>query len=113
MDTPGRGLAGLREEVGELYVDAYRKGVELTGERPAELDLPDSASELSFMVAYVLDMEFREKQRLLEMTSAEDRLGTLIDYLKSANENLRQQLNQKRTVEKARGNGDLGRPRGS
>ncbi len=106
-------LEELQSEVGKLYLDAYRKGVELTGERAAELELPDSPSELSFMVAYVLDMEFDEKQRLLEMTSASDRLEALIDYLKSANENLRQQLHQKRTAEKARGNGDLGRPRGS
>ena len=106
-------LGELQSEVSKLYLDAYRKGVELTGERAAELELPDSASELSFMVAYVLDMESDEKQRLLEMTSASDRLEALIDYLRSANENLRQQLYQKRTAEKARGNGDLGRPRGS
>ncbi len=113
MDGSGPVLEEVQAEVGELYIDAYRKGVELTGERPAELELPDSASELSFMVAYVLDMKLSEKQSLLEMTSAEDRLGALIDYLKSANENLRQQLHQKRTAEKARGNGDLGRPKGS
>jgi ATP-dependent Lon protease len=113
LDESGPALEELQAEVGELYIDAYKKGVELTGERPAELELPDSASELSFMVAYVLDMEFSDKQRLLEMTSAEDRLGALIDNLKSANENLRQQLHQKRTAEKARGNGDLGRPKGS
>ncbi len=113
LDESGPALEELQAEVGELYIDAYKKGVELTGERPAELELPDTASELSFMVAYVLDMEFSDKQRLLEMTSAEDRLGALIDNLKSANENLRQQLHQKRTAEKARGNGDLGRPKGS
>ena len=113
LDESGPALEELQAEVGELYIDAYKKGVELTGERPAELELPDTASELSFMVAYVLDMEFSDKQRLLEMTSAEDRLGALIDNLRSANENLRQQLHQKRTAEKARGNGDLGRPKGS
>ena len=113
LDESGPALEELQAEVGELYIDAYKKGVELTGERPAELELPDTASELSFMVAYVLDMEFSDKQRLLEMTSAEDRLGALIGNLRSANENLRQQLHQKRTAEKARGNGDLGRPKGS
>ena len=113
LDESGPALEELQAEVGELYIDAYKKGVELTGERPAELELPDTASELSFIVAYVLDMEFSDKQRLLEMTSAEDRLGALIDNLRSANENLRQQLHQKRTAEKARGNGDLGRPKGS
>ena len=33
-------LEKLRKEVGQLYIEAYRKGVELTGERPAELELP-------------------------------------------------------------------------
>ncbi len=111
LEEAGPALKELQAEVGGLYIGAYRKGVELAGERPAELELPDSASNLSFMVAYVLDMEVSEKQRLLEMTSAEERLGALIDYLKSANENLRQQLLQRRTAEKARGNGDIGRPR--
>jgi ATP-dependent Lon protease len=113
LDEPGPVLEELQAEVGELYIDAYKQGVELTGERPAELELPDSASELSYMIAYVLDMELGDKQRLLEMISAQDRLGVLIDYLKSANENLRQQLHQKRTADKARGNGNLSRPKGS
>lgn len=103
-------LEKLRKEVRQLYIEAYRRGVELTGERPAELELPDSASDLSFMVSYVLDMDHDEKQHLLEMTSTRDRLGALITYLKHANERLNQQVHQKRSVDTARGNGDLGRP---
>jgi ATP-dependent Lon protease len=99
----------LREEAVELYVEAYRKGVKLTGARPAELAVPASASELSFLIAYVLDMDCAEKQRLLEMISLRDRLVSLIDYLKRANDNLQQQVHQKQIEEKARGNGRLGR----
>ncbi len=105
-------LSSLRNALGGLYQEAYRKGLALTGERPGKLDLPDSPSDLSFMVAYVLDMEFEEKQRLLEMTSTRERLTVLIEYLKHANERLKQQIHQKRIAETARGNGDLGRPNG-
>ena len=107
-DEPETIVEELRVEAVELYVAAYRKGVKLTGARPAELAVPASASELSFLIAYVLDMDRAEKQRLLEMTSVRDRLVALIDYLKRANENLQQQVNQKEIEEKARGNGHLG-----
>ena len=111
-DTPelDSSLESMSSEVGELYMEAYRKGLALTGERPGTLRLPDSASDLSFMVSYVLDMEMEEKQRLLEMTSTRERLSALIIYLRNANERLEQQIRQKEIGETARGNGDLGRP---
>jgi ATP-dependent Lon protease len=103
-------LAPLSKELSELYMDAYRKGIELTGERAGTVDFPKSAVELSFMVTYVIDMEVEAKQELLESTSTEDRLRGLIDYLKSASERLTEQVRQKRLSDTARGNGDLGRP---
>ncbi len=103
-------VAALAGEVGELYREAYSKGLALTGERPGKLELPDSAADLSFMVSYVLDMDFQEKQNLLEMTSTRERLGALVAYLKHANERLEKQIHQKHIVETARGNGDLGKP---
>lgn len=109
---PGTRLSPLSHELGDLYQEAYRKGLSLTGERPGKLDLPDTPADLSFMVAYVLDMDFEEKQRLLEMTSTQERLTVLIEYLKHANERLEQQIHQKRIAETARGNGDLGKPSG-
>ena len=111
---PESALGPLRQEMAALYLEAYRKGVELTGERPGELRLPTSALDLSFMVTYVLDMDSEEKQRLLEMTSTRERLSVLIRYVRDANERLDQQIHKKRTAETARGNGDLGHPgRGS
>jgi Lon protease-like protein len=103
-------LSTLASELGQLYLEAYHTGLELTGEGPGEIELPTSASELSFMVPYVLDMDTDAKQELLETTSVEDRLRTLIDYLKEANERLTAQVRQKRVSETARGNGDLGHP---
>lgn len=102
--------ASLAAELGALYLDTYRKGLELTGEQPGKIELPTSASELSFVVPYVLDMEAEAKQELLETTSVRGRLRTLIGYLKEANARLALQVRQRRVAETARGNGDLGRP---
>ena len=63
------------------------------------------------MVTYVIDMEVEAKQELLESTSTRDRLQRLIQFLKSANERLAEQVRQKRVTDTARGNGDLGRPK--
>ena len=103
-------LESLSREVGELYMEVYRKGLSLTGERAGKLELPDSASDLSFMVSYVLDMDMEEKQRLLEMTSTRERLSSLVTSLRHANERLEKQIHQRKIIETARGNGDLGRP---
>jgi Lon protease-like protein len=103
-------LGPLRRHMAEVYVEAYRKSLALTGEKPGELQLPTSAVELSYMITYVLDMDVREKQRLLEMTSTSDRLKVLIDYVRDANERLDRQIHKQRVADTARGNGDLGRP---
>ena len=103
-------LTPLGVQVSELYLDAYQKGIELTGERAGTIDLPTSAVELSFMVTYVIDMEVEAKQELLESTSTRDRLQRLIEYLKSAIERLTERVRLKRVSDTARGNGDLGRP---
>ena len=107
---PDSALALLASELGELYLKAYQTSLELTGEQPGRVDLPTSATELSFAVPYVLDMEAERKQALLESTSTRDRLRKLIDYLREANERLSDQVRQKRVADTARGNGDLGHP---
>ena len=107
---PDSELTALAGELGELYVEAYHTSLELTGEQPGRIELPTSATELSFVVPYVLDMEADRKQALLESTSTRDRLRMLIDYLREANERLSAQVRQKRVAETARGNGDLGHP---
>ena len=103
-------LKSLGEEMAKLYLEAYQKGLELTGKQPGQIRLPASAVDLSYMVAYVLDMEFDDKQSLLEMTSTRERLSVLIRYVRAANERLDEQLRRKRTAETASGNGDLGQP---
>jgi Lon protease-like protein len=110
---PGETLSSLARTLRELYIEAYHKGVELTDEKPGRIELPSSASDLSFMISYVLDMDTDAKQQLLETTSTAGRLETLIRYLKEANRRLTQQVHLKRTTETSRRNGDLGRPRPS
>jgi ATP-dependent Lon protease len=109
-ESGGR-VESLGRQLAELYLDAYRKGLELTGERPGEIELPESPVELSFMVPYVLDIGAEAKQALLESLSTHDRLVELIDYLKGANDRLSRQLELNRVNAKVRGNGDMGRPK--
>jgi Lon protease-like protein len=106
-------LESLGEQMASLYLDAYRKGLELTGKEGGELRLPTSPIDLSYMVAYVLDMDLDAKQALLETTSGRERLRLLIRYLTDANTKLDQQLSRKRVGEVVSRNGDLGRPAGS
>ena len=103
-------LKSLGEDLARRYLEAYQKGLELTGKEPGELRLPTSPVDLAFMVAYVLDMEQNSKQSLLEMTSASERLGLLIRYVRDANEKLDEQLLRRRASETATRNGDLGHP---
>jgi len=110
LESGGR-VEALGRQLAELYLDAYRKGLELTGERPGELELPESPAELSFMLPYVLDIGAEAKQALLESLSTHDRLVELIDHLKAASDRLSRQLELKRVNDTVRGNGDMGRPK--
>ena len=110
LHEPDSVLQPMGEDLARRYLEAYQKGLELTGKEPGELHLPTSAVDLAFMVAYVLDMEQEDKQSLLEMTSASERLRLLIRYVRDANEKLDQQLHRKRASETATRNGNLGHP---
>jgi hypothetical protein len=76
----------------------------------SELQLPESAVDLSFMISYVLDIPAEDKQKLLEMRSTEDRLQSLLMHIDNVTRALEQQLAYKAIVKKVRGNGDLGKP---
>jgi Lon protease-like protein len=105
------------DQTDPLYVelsDLFRKALDLSArlnpERPRDQTLPQSASDLSFMAGYVLDIPPEEKQRLLEMTSTVDRLEAVIVHTGEAITALEKQLAYKDLVNKVRGNGDLGKP---
>jgi ATP-dependent Lon protease len=109
-DQELRTAESLYDQVAELYRGVAALSAKLSGSDPAEVILPESATDLSFMVSYVLDIEHEEKQRLLEMTSTTERLRLVVAHLTDTLSKLEQQRAYKETAAKVRGNGDLGRP---
>jgi Lon protease-like protein len=100
----------LFEQVAELYRSVASLSASLSGSQESDLALPDSATDLSFMVSYVLDIEFEEKQKLLEMDSTGERLRMLLAHLTDTLRKLEQQRAHKELMSKVKGNGDLGKP---
>lgn len=101
----------LYEQVAELYRSVAGLSAKLSGSQETDLVLPESATDLSFMIGYVLDIPFEEKQRMLEMDVTSERLRLLIAHLSETLRKLEQQRSQKDMMTKVRGNGDLGLPK--
>jgi len=109
-DDDVRSTASLYDQVAELYRSVAVLSAKLSGTEPAELVLPESPVDLSYMVSYVLDIPSEEKQTLLEMTSTAERLRLLVAHLTDTLQKLEQQRVYKETATKVRGNGNLGMP---
>jgi len=109
-DDQVRPTESLYEQVAELYRAVASLSAKLSGSQPADLALPDSATDLSYMVSYVLDIDSEDKQKLLEMTSTAERLRMLVAHLTDTLKKLEQQRIYKDTALRVRGNGDLGKP---
>jgi ATP-dependent Lon protease len=107
-ETPA--ATSLHDQVVELYRSVAELSAQLSGSGSPELSIPDSSADLSFMVSYILDIEYEEKQKLLEMTSTAERLRMLVAHLTDTLRKLEQQRTFKDAVTKVRGNGDLGKP---
>ena len=101
----------MYEQVANLYRQVVELGRKLSGSSETELVLPESPTDLSYMVAYVLDIDSEEKQKMLEMTSTTERLQVLVAHLTEVIRKLEQQVAYKELLSKVRGNGDLGMPR--
>jgi Lon protease-like protein len=112
-DTSGNEAAvgPLVEQVRSLYKRAFDLSVRLDIVEAAEVQLPDSPADLSFMIAYALDIDAQEKQKLLETRSTEERLRALSLHLDESVRKLEQQLVHLKIAAKVRGNGDLGLPK--
>jgi Lon protease-like protein len=102
----------MQEEVSELYRKVAELGAKIDSSEEPETALPESPTDLSYMISYILDIDPEAKQKLLEMTSAAERLRSLVPYLNESIEKLQQQLALKEVIHKVRGNGDLGKPKG-
>jgi Lon protease-like protein len=109
-DDKRHAAESLYDQVTDLYRSVAALSAKLSGSEAAELALPESAADLSFMVGYVLDIDAEEKQKLLEMTSVGERLRMLIAHLTETLKKLEEQRVYRETMTKVRGNGDLGRP---
>jgi ATP-dependent Lon protease len=109
-ETPRESLESLYEEVARLYRQVAALGSELSESPQTELILPESATDLSYMVAYVLDIDSEEKQKMLEMRSTSERLQALVVHLSETVGNFEKQIALKKVQTKVRGNGDLGKP---
>jgi Lon protease-like protein len=109
-DDERNATEALYEQVAELYRSVVDLSAKLSGSQEAELVLPDSSTDLSYMVSYVLDIESEDKQKLLEMDSTAERLRMLLAHLTDTLRKLEQQRAHKEVMKKVRGNGDLGMP---
>ena len=104
-------IESMQEEVSQLYRNVAELGAKIDSSEKPETVLPDSPTDLSYMISYILNIDSEEKQKLLEMTSAAERLRSLIPHLNDSVAELQQQLAIKEVMHKVRGNGDLGKPK--
>src|SRR5262245_13073968 len=110
QDKEHHSAESLYEQVAELYRSVVNLTASISGSEEAEIALPESPTDLSYMVSYVLDIDSEEKQKLLEMDSTAERLRMLLAHLSDVTRKLEQQRAYKEVMAKVRGNGDLGRP---
>src|SRR6185503_9671219 len=103
-------LQAAFDEVSVLYKQAMELTSRLKEADIPDVDLPDSAVGLSYMVSYVLDLNAGRKQELLETTSTLVRLHGLAVDLEKILSGLQAQLKRKGLAGKAKSNGDLGKP---
>ena len=85
----------LREQAGkarELFNTYLEILLEVVGKPDTEFSLPDEPEELSHFIAYFLDIEDEEKQQLLEMNLATERLESVIETLRREVPFVRQML---------------------
>jgi Lon protease-like protein len=103
-------VESLYGKVSDLYRRIAVLGRELSGSPQAELVLPESPTDLSYMVSYILDIDSEEKQKMLEMRSTSERLQSLVVHLTETIGTFEKQIVYKKVQTKVRGNGDLGKP---
>ena len=103
-------LQDAYDEVAALYTRAIELTSQIKEAAAPQKDLPDSAVALSYMVAYVLDIPPSRKQELLEMTSTVLRLNSLAVDLGKVIAQLETKLAHKDLAQKAKRNGDFGKP---
>lgn len=110
-DESHHSMGSHYDQVSELYRKVAELGAKVSSSEEPEAVFPDSPTDLSYMVSYVLDLDSEAKQKLLEMTSTAERLRALIPHLNETIGKLEQQIALREVIHKVRGNGDLGKPK--
>jgi ATP-dependent Lon protease len=111
-DESRKSTESLYNEVSELYKKFIELSTKIDSSEETESTIPESPSDLSFVISYVLDIDSETKQKLLEMTSSAERLRALIPLVNEAIRKIEQQIALNEMMHKVRGNGDLGKPKG-
>lgn len=88
------GLEDLKESLRNAFNDYVRLLVEFSGEK-VELDLPDDATQASYVVGGALRIADAVKQRLLETGDTERRLRIELEFLRRLLPQLRSLLERK------------------
>jgi uncharacterized protein len=83
-DAEDPGTHEAAEQVSKLYVDYYRLALALTSQWQERIGLPQNAADLADFVATRMDTEQDLKQKLLETSSAAERLRVERDMLSQA-----------------------------
>jgi ATP-dependent Lon protease len=111
-DEGHHSIEALYDEVAALYRKVVELGAKADSSEEPDAAFPESPSDLSYMISYILDIESEAKQKLLEMTTTAERLRALVPHLNETIQKLEQQIALKDVIHKVRGNGDLGKPKG-
>jgi Lon protease-like protein len=88
-------LNGLAQQARNLFSTYLDMLLRAASEEDMHANLPESPEELSYFVAYFLEIENGKKQQMLEMTSTRQRLEEEITVLRREVPFLRQMLNRK------------------
>ena len=82
----------MAQQVREMYMEYARLLAGISSEWMREVQVPEEAGELSYLVAQSLDVDMMVKQGLLEMATAEERLQAEVEILDMATEHMRQRV---------------------
>ncbi len=88
-------LSGLAHQAKTLFSTYLDMLLRAASEEEVHANLPDAPEELSYFVAYFLEIENHKKQQMLEITSTRQRLEEEITVLRREVPFLRQLLNRK------------------
>jgi Lon protease-like protein len=93
--SDGAAVEQLIEEIRDVFREYLRLLVEFSGMH-AEIELPEDPVEASFLIGDALQVAHSMKQRLLEVSSTEQRLAVELGFLKRLLPQLRTLLERKR-----------------